>query len=60
MHIKYLLVEREGILNEISPDGEDNKKMTKDWVDYLRTHEKYAVNPSKKKKNKSNLELCFK
>ena len=47
-------------LNEISVDGEDNKKVTKEWVDYLRTHEKYAVNPSKKKKNKTNLELCFK
>tara|TARA_Y100001936_G_scaffold116243_1_gene113713 strand:- start:799 stop:1329 length:531 start_codon:yes stop_codon:yes gene_type:complete len=59
MHIKYRLVEREGILEQVSIDGEDNKKITKQWVDYLRTHEKYAVNPTKKKKNKSNLELYF-
>ena len=59
MHIKYLLVEREGILNEIHTAGEDNKKITKEWVDYLRTHEKYAVNPTKKKKPKPNLELYF-
>ena len=60
MHIKYLLVEREGILEEISKSGESHKKMTKEWVDYLRTHEKYAVNPTKKKKKKKpDLELYY-
>ena len=34
--------------------------MTKEWVDYLRTHEKYAVNPTKKKKKKkADLELYY-
>ena len=60
MHVKYLLVEREGILEEISKSGESHKKMTKEWVDYLRTHEKYAVNPTKKKKKKKpDLELYY-
>ena len=58
-HVKYLYVERSGILNELTTEGEDNKRMTKQWVDYLRTHEKYAVNPHKKKKPKPNLELYF-
>ena len=59
MHIKYLLVEREGIVEQIKDSGEGNKKITKEWVDYLRTHEKYAVNPTKKKKKKADLELYF-
>lgn len=60
MHIKYLFVERSGILDELNPDNEDNKKITKTWVEYLKTHEKYAVNPDKKKKKKApNLELYF-
>ena len=60
MHIKYLFVERSGILDELNPNSEDNKKITKVWVDYLRSHEKYAVNPDKKKKKpKANLELYF-
>ncbi len=60
MHIKYLFVERSGILDELNPNSEDNKKITKVWVDYLRSHEKYAVNPDKKKKKpKPNLELYF-
>ena len=59
MHVKYLLVEREGIIEQINASGETNKKITKEWVDYLRTHEKYAVNPTKKKKKKADLELYF-
>ena len=60
MHIKYLFVERSGILEELDPNSEGNKKITKVWVDYLRSHEKYATNPdTKKKKPKPNLELYF-
>jgi hypothetical protein len=60
MHIKYLFVERSGILDELNPNSEDNKKITKVWVDYLRSHEKYATNPDKKKKKpKPNLELYY-
>ena len=60
MHIKYLFVERSGILDELNPDNEDNKRVTKVWIDYLKTHEKYAVNPDKKKKKaKPDLELYF-
>lgn len=59
MHLKYLHVERSGILESLSSDGEDYKKVSKEWVDYLRTHEKYAVNPTKKKKKKADLELYF-
>ena len=62
MHIKYLFVERSGILDELDPNTDDNKKITKTWVEYLKTHEKYAVNPTKtkKKKKKPDLELYFK
>ena len=61
MHIKYLYVERSGILQQLSIDGEDNKKISNQYVEYLHTHEKYAENPHKKKpkKPKSNLELYF-
>ncbi len=61
MHIKYLFVERSGILDELNPDNEDNKRITKTWVEYLKAHEQYAVNPDKKKKKKKapNLELYF-
>ena len=60
MHIKNLFVERSGILEELNPNSEDNKKITKVWVDYLRSHEKYATNPDKKKKKtKPNLELYY-
>ena len=60
MHIKYLFVERSGILDELNPNSEDNKKITKVWVDYLRSHEKYAINPDKKKKKpKPSLEMYF-
>ena len=59
MHIKYLFVERSGILQELDPDSEDNKKITKTWIEYLKTHEKYAVNPDKNKKKITNLELYF-
>tara|TARA_Y100000590_G_scaffold196725_1_gene223364 strand:+ start:4438 stop:5019 length:582 start_codon:yes stop_codon:yes gene_type:complete len=65
MHIKYLFVERSGILEELDPNTEENKKITRTWVEYLKTHEKYAINPTTKKKNKKNkkkddLELYFK
>jgi len=61
MHIKYLYVERSGILQQLSIDGEDNKKISNQYVEYLHTHEKYAENPHKKKpkKPKNNLELYF-
>ena len=61
MHIKYLYVERSGILQQLSIDGEDNKKISNQYVEYLHTHEKYAENPHKKKnkKPKTNLELYF-
>ena len=61
MHIKYLYVERSGIMQQLSIDGEDNKKISNQYVEYLHTHEKYAENPHKKKpkKTKHNLELYF-
>ena len=61
MHIKYLYVERSGILQQLSIDGEDKKKISNQYVEYLHTHEKYAENPHKKKpkKPKNNLELYF-
>ncbi len=40
MHIKYLYVERSGILQQLSIDGEDNKKISNQYVEYLHTHEK--------------------
>lgn len=59
LHIKYLYVERSGILQQLSTDGEDNKKISNQYVEYLHTHEKYAENPHKKKpkKPKTSLEL---
>ena len=59
MHLKYLYVERSGILQEVSSDGEDNVKHATTYIEYLRTHEKYAESPyqSQKKKNRiKNLE----
>ena len=54
MHLKYLYVERSGILQEVNAAGEDDKKRVTTYIEYLRTHEKYAESPyqSQKKKNK--------
>ena len=54
MHLKYLYVERSGILQQVSAAGEDNQKQITTYIEYLHTHEKYAESPykSQKKKNK--------
>ena len=54
MHLKYLYVERSGIMQQVSSAGEDNRKQVTTYIEYLHTHEKYAVSPyqSQKKKNK--------
>ena len=59
MHLKYLYVERSGIMQQVSSAGEDNQKQVTTYIEYLHTHEKYAESPykSQKKKNKiKNLE----
>ena len=59
MHLKYLYVERSGILQQVSAAGEDHQKQVTTYIEYLHTHEKYAESPykSQKKKNKiKNLE----
>ena len=55
MHIKYLHVERSGILEQIDVTIEDNQKTTRRYVEYLRTHEKYSESPSDKLKKKRKL-----
>ena len=54
MHLKYLYVERSGIMQQVSVAGEDNQKQVTTYIEYLHTHEKYAESPykSQKKKNK--------
>jgi hypothetical protein len=54
MHLKYLYVERSGILQQVSAAGEDQQKQVTTYIEYLHTHEKYAESPykSQKKKNK--------
>ena len=41
-------------MQQVSVAGEDNTKQANTYVDYLKTHEKYAESPyqSQKKKNK--------
>ena len=59
MHLKYLYVEKSGIMEQVSVAGEDNVKQVTTYIEYLRTHEKYAESPyqSQKKKNRiKNLE----
>ena len=59
MHLKYLYVERSGIMEQVSVAGEDSRKQVTTYIEYLHTHEKYAESPykSQKKKNKiKNLE----
>ena len=59
MHLKYLYVERSGIMQQVSAAGEDYHKQATTYIEYLHTHEKYAESPykSQKKKNKAkNLE----
>ncbi len=54
MHLKYLYVEKSGIMEQVSVAGEDNVKQVTTYIEYLRTHEKYAESPyqTQKKKNK--------
>ena len=61
MHLKYLHVERSGIMEQIDVSIEDNKRVTRLYVEYLKTHEKYAENPQPKKpKKRSKLEHFMK
>ncbi|MBK02972.1 MAG: hypothetical protein CL464_11025 [Acidimicrobiaceae bacterium] len=61
MHLKYLHVERSGIMEQIDVSIEDNKRVTRRYVEYLKTHEKYAENPQPKKpKKRSKLEHFMK
>ena len=55
MHIKYLHVERSGILEQIDVTIEDNQKTTRRYVDYLKAHEKYSESPGDKLKKKRKL-----
>ena len=55
MHLKYLYVERSGVLNEVSAAGEDNQKQATTYIEYLRTHEKYAESPYKSQKKKNRI-----
>jgi len=52
MHLKYLYVERSGIMQQVSAAGEDNQKNVTTYIEYLHTHEKYAESPYQSQKKK--------
>ena len=55
MHLKYLYVERSGILEQVSAAGEDRQKQVTTYKEYLHTHEKYAESPYKSQKKKNSI-----